>query len=61
MSRAPFAPVSELMHVPIALFEILALAKEGKADEIVPLIQSVINITLADVDAWQKIAQMQPA
>lgn len=61
MSREPFGPVSELVQVPIALFEIWALAKEHKSDEIIPLIQSVINVTLADVDAWQKIAQMQPA
>lgn len=58
-SRAPFAPVTTLIQVPVALFEIQTLATEGRASEIIPLVRSVITTTLADPDAWQKIAKME--
>lgn len=59
--RAPFQPVTSLLQVPTALFEIRALAEEHKAGHIVPLIDSIIAITLADPEAWAKVASMQPA
>lgn len=59
-SRAPFQPVTKLVQVPLALFEIKALALEHRAGHIVPLIESIINITLNDPNAWAQIAEMQP-
>lgn len=58
--REPFAPISTLLQVPLALFEIQALAVKGDNDKIIPLIKSVITITLADPDAWQRIAAFTP-
>lgn len=58
--RAPFQPVTALVQVPPALFEIKALALEHRAGHIVPLVDSIIEITLADPDAWAKVAKMQP-
>ena len=58
--RAPFQPVTDLIHVPPALFEIKALALEHRAGHIVPLIESIIAITLQDPSAWSKVAEMQP-
>ena len=46
--------------MPPALFEIKALALEHRAGHIVPLVDSIIEITLADPDAWAKVAKMQP-
>ena len=60
-SRAPFQPITSLIQVPLALFEIKALALEHRAGHIVPLIDSIIATTLADPDAWAKVANMQPA
>ena len=58
--REPFAPISSLLQVPLALFEIQALAARGDNDKIIPLIKSVIKVTLADPDAWQRIAALTP-
>lgn len=58
--RAPFQPVTALVQVPPALFEIQALALQGKPGHIVPLVSSIIEITLADPDAWAQVAKMQP-
>ena len=52
--------MTKLVQVPLALFEIKALALEQRGGHIVPLIDSIINITLKDPDAWAQIAQMQP-
>lgn len=60
-SRAPFQPITSLIQVPLALFEVKTLALEHRAGHIVPLIDSIIAITLADPDAWAKVANMQPA
>ena len=63
-SREPFGQVTELIQVPLALFEIQALATElatetGKS-KILDLIKGVIATTLPDPDAWQKIGGMKP-
>lgn len=58
MSRAPYAPVTDLIHVPLALWEVQELAEVGDAAAIVPLIKSIIKVTLKDADAWQKVQQM---
>ena len=56
--REPFGKVTELMQVPIALFEVLQLASEidhPKAKQIVSLMDSVINVTLDDPEALVKL------
>ena len=58
--REPFAPISSLLQVPVALFEIQALAVQGDNVRIVPLIKSVIQVTLADPQAWHRIAALTP-
>lgn len=58
MSRAPYAPVTDLIHVPLALWEVQELAEIGDAAAIVPLIKSIIRVTLRDAEAWQKVQQM---
>jgi len=58
MARAPFAPATELIHVPFVLWEIQALANEGNAEAIKPLIRSVIAVTLSQPDSWQQIEKM---
>lgn len=60
MSRAPFAPITQLLEVPVALVEIRALVEEGRLEEAKALINSVITTTLADPQAWLKIANLQP-
>lgn len=57
-SRAPYAPATDLIHVPLALWEVQELAEVGDAAAIVPLIKSIIKVTLKDADAWQKVQQM---
>lgn len=50
--------MSELMQVPIALYEILALAHEldhPQAKQISRLAEDVITVTLADPDALVKL------
>lgn len=42
--RAPFQPVTRLEQVIIALYEVKDLARREKSKEIVPLINSVIQI-----------------
>lgn len=52
--REPFGKVTELMQVPIALYEILALAGELddlKATQIAKLTENVIDLVLADPDS----------
>ena len=59
--REPFGKVTELMQVPIALFEVMALAGEiegPKAKQIVALMDNVINVTLDDPEALVKLANM---
>lgn len=60
MSREPFGPVTELIQVPLALFEIQALATEFENSKILDMIKGVIATTLPDPDAWQKIAALNP-
>lgn len=58
-SREPFGKVTELMQVPIALFEILALASEmntQKGKQIAKLAEDVISVTLADPEALVKLS-----
>jgi hypothetical protein len=58
--REPFGPVTDLMHVPIALFEILSLAEEidhPEARRIAALAGSVITVTLDDPEALVKLGQ----
>jgi hypothetical protein len=49
--RAPFAPATELEHVPFVFYEIRYLATRGKSAEIVPLIDSVIQVTQRQADS----------
>jgi len=59
--REPFGRVTELMQVPIALFEVMALAGEmegPKAKQIVTLMDNVINVTLADPEALVKLSNL---
>jgi hypothetical protein len=49
--RAPFAPATELEHVPFVFYEILHLATRGQSAEIVPLIKSVIEVTQRQADS----------
>jgi len=59
--REPFRKVTELMQVPIALFEVLSLASEidhPKAKQIVGLMDSVINVTLDDPEALVKLTNL---
>jgi hypothetical protein len=58
--REPFGPVTELIQVPVALFEILGLATEGNSQRVVTLMKDVIKVTLADPEAWQKIGALRP-
>lgn len=73
--RAPFGPVTELIHVTIGLYEIQDLVRQliedmkhyqvppgtiAKATNIGQLAGGIINVTLADPQAWQRIAEMQP-
>jgi hypothetical protein len=58
-SREPFGRVTELFHVPIALFEALALAseiKDPKAGLIITLIDGIISVTLDDPEALAKLS-----
>jgi len=58
-SRVPFGRVTELMQVPIALFEILSLAREikgEKAKQIERLADDIIKVTLADEEALVKLS-----
>lgn len=59
--REPFGKVTELMQVPIALYEILALAGEiddPKARNIAKLIENVIEVTFDDADALVKLRDL---
>ena len=59
--REPFGKVMELMQVPIALYEILALAGEiddPKAKQIAKLAENVIEVTLDDPEGLVKISKM---
>lgn len=60
MSRAPFAPIRQLLEVPVALFEIRALIEEGRLEDAKALIDSVIATTLPDPQAWLKVANLKP-
>lgn len=60
-SREPFGKVTRLEQIPTALFEILALATEidttgGRTIKI--LVDGVIDVALADPEAWIKIQKM---
>ena len=59
--REPFGKVTELMQVPIALYEILSLASEiddPKARLIAKLAENVIEVTLDDPEGLVKISNM---
>lgn len=60
-AKAPYAPVERLVEVPIAFYEILDLATRGKAAEIVPLIQSVIDVTQAEPGSLVKLPHVAQA
>ena len=55
--KEPFAPATELSHVPVAFYEIQFLATRGRAEEIVPLIQSVITVTQSQPDCLANLPQ----
>ncbi|QQS46818.1 MAG: hypothetical protein IPM66_23515 [Acidobacteriota bacterium] len=60
--REPFGKVTELMQVPIALYEILALAGEidhPKAGQIARLVENVIEVTFDDPEALIKLNELQ--
>lgn len=57
-ARAPYQPVRQLIEVPFALYEIFELATRGNAAGIVPLIQSVIEITQAEPDGLTRLPRM---
>jgi hypothetical protein len=46
--------------VPLALFEIQALATEAGNSKILEMVKGVIATTLPDPDAWQKIGEARP-
>lgn len=54
--KQPYAPATELHHVPIVFYEILDLAARGKAEEIIPLIESVIEVTQTDPESLSKLS-----
>lgn len=54
-ARAPYAPATRLEHVPFVFYEIWELATCGKSAEIVPLIQSVIEVTQVDPESLRKL------
>ncbi len=57
--REPFGKVTEMMQVPIALYEILALAGEiddPKAKQIARLVENVIEVTFDDPEALIKLS-----
>jgi len=58
--REPFGPVTELIQVPVALFEVLGLATEGNSQRAATLMEDIIKVTLSDPDAWQKIGALRP-
>lgn len=58
--REPFGPVTELIQVPVALFEVLGLATEGDSQRVATLMRDIIKVTLSDPDAWQKIGALRP-
>lgn len=47
-NRGPYQPVTQLLEVPIGLYEILDLAIQGEAARIVPLVRSMIETIQAD-------------
>ncbi len=55
--KEPFAPATELSHVPVALYEIQFLATRGRCEEILPLIQSVIAVTQSQPDCLANLPQ----
>jgi hypothetical protein len=57
--KEPFAPATELSHVPVALYEIQFLATRGRVEEILPLIQSVIAVTQSRPDCLAELPQDQ--
>jgi len=59
--RELFGKVTELMQVPIALYEILALAGEiddPKASQIARLVENVIEVTFDDPESLHKLSQL---
>lgn len=59
-TREPYAPATELIHVPFVLYEIEELAGEGKAAEILPLIRSVIKLTEASPGSIRNLPSPSP-
>ena len=58
--REPFGKVTELMQVPIALYEIMALAGEiddPRAKQIVRLVENVIEVTFQDPEALVSLSK----
>jgi hypothetical protein len=53
--RAPFAPATQLEHVPIVFYEILNLATKSGQSEIATLIKSVIAVTQSDPESLLKL------
>lgn len=60
-AKAPYTPATRLVEVPIVLYEILDLATRGKAAEIVPLIQSVIDVTQSEPGSLARLPRAEVA
>ena len=60
-SREPFGKVTELMQVPVAMYEVMLLASEiddPKARQIVDLMDNTIGVTLDDPEAFVKLRNL---
>src|SRR5262245_36985180 len=60
-SKEPYAPISDALQMPIALYEALNLARKIKTDEgakLAALINSFIEVVLDDPDAIMKLENL---
>src|SRR5262249_43819323 len=60
-SKEPYAPISDALQMPIALYEALNLARKIKTDEgakLAALISSFIEVILDDPDAIRKLENL---
>lgn len=60
-TRAPFAPATELEHVPFVFYEIRYLATRGQSAEIISLIDSVIEVTQRQADSLAYLPRVASA
>jgi hypothetical protein len=60
-SKEPYAPISDALQMPIALYEALNLARKIKTDEgakLTALLNSFIEVILDDPDAIMKLENL---